>query len=126
MAAFCAGLHAAHGVPLLSGTGVAALLGTGAGRVRGVEPADGRVLPAEVVVVGIGVRPNTGWLAVCGLPLDDGVRCDAGGVTALPRVVALAADRPRPFTRLRRELARTPESAVRSSLPADGRSVKVV
>lgn len=88
MAAFCAGLHAAHGVPLLAGTGVTALRGA-AGRVHGVELTDGRVLPAEVVVVGVGVRPRTGWLAGSGLPLDDGVRCDAGGATPLPTVVAV-------------------------------------
>jgi 3-phenylpropionate/trans-cinnamate dioxygenase ferredoxin reductase subunit len=42
-----------------------------------------------VVVVGIGVHPNTGWLAGSGITLGDGVVCDAGGVTDLPHVVAV-------------------------------------
>ncbi|WP_399095188.1 NAD(P)/FAD-dependent oxidoreductase [Streptomyces sp. BBFR2] len=89
MARVCAALHADHGVRLLTGTGVARLRADGAAdTVTGVALADGRLLPAEVVVVAIGVRPRTGWLAGSGLPLDDGVCCDAGGVTPLPRVVA--------------------------------------
>ncbi|MBO8183887.1 NAD(P)/FAD-dependent oxidoreductase [Streptomyces spirodelae] len=90
MARVCAGLHADHGVTLVTGTGVAGLqCGGREGRVTGVELSDGRLLPADVVVVGIGVRPNTGWLEGSGVPLDDGVLCDAGCVTALPNVVAV-------------------------------------
>ena len=70
-----ADLHAANGVALLTGTGVAAL--TGDDRVTGVRLADGRVLPADVVVVGIGTVPATGWLGGSGLEIDDGVRCDS-------------------------------------------------
>ncbi|WDT53379.1 NAD(P)/FAD-dependent oxidoreductase [Streptomyces sp. G7(2002)] len=90
MAGICSALHADHGVTLLTGTGVARLHDGGAGnRVTGVELADGRLLPAEVVVIGIGVRPNTAWLEGSGLPLDDGVCCDAGGVTPQPHIVAV-------------------------------------
>ena len=87
MARVCAALHARGGATLLCGTGVAGL--RGGGRVTGVELADGRVLPADVVVVGVGVRPVTGWLEGSGLLLEDGVRCDEGCVTALPNVVAV-------------------------------------
>ncbi|MFF4481864.1 NAD(P)/FAD-dependent oxidoreductase [Streptomyces sp. NPDC001520] len=87
MARVCAGLHARGGATLLCGTGVEGLRGSG--RVTGVELTDGRVLPADVVVVGVGVRPVTGWLEGSGLALDDGVRCNAGCVTALPNVVAV-------------------------------------
>lgn len=54
-----------------------------------MELTDGRVLPADVVVVGIGAVPNTGWLAGSALLLGDGVLCDDGCVTALPQVVAV-------------------------------------
>lgn len=87
MAAVCAGLHARGGVELATGVGVAALHGDSA--VHGVELADGRVVPADVVVVGIGAVPNTGWLAGSTLALHDGVLCDDGCVTALPQVVAV-------------------------------------
>ncbi|MFB7994878.1 NAD(P)/FAD-dependent oxidoreductase [Streptomyces sp. NPDC056002] len=87
MAAVCAGLHTRGGVELITGVGVAALHGDTA--VHGVELADGRVLPADVVVVGIGAVPNTAWLAGSTLALHDGVLCDDGCVTALPQVVAV-------------------------------------
>ncbi|MET7512262.1 FAD-dependent oxidoreductase [Streptomyces sp. NPDC005480] len=87
MAAVCAGLHGRGGVDLVTGVGVAALHGDLA--VHGVELADGRMLPADVVVVGIGAVPNTGWLAGSTLALHDGVLCDDGCVTALPQVVAV-------------------------------------
>ncbi|MFC3996698.1 NAD(P)/FAD-dependent oxidoreductase [Nocardiopsis sediminis] len=86
MAAHCTALHADAGVRLLCGTGVARLLG--ADRVTGVELADGRRIPADVVVVGIGVRPATGWLAGSGVDVDDGVVCDSGCRTSVPGVVA--------------------------------------
>lgn len=87
----CARLHGDHGVTLLCGTGVAALHGngTGGGRVTAVELSDGRTLPADVVVVGIGAGPNTAWLEGSGLPLDDGVLCDAGCVTGVPGIAAV-------------------------------------
>ncbi|MEK8170014.1 FAD-dependent oxidoreductase [Streptomyces sp. M19] len=66
----CAALHADHGVTLCTGVGVAGLLGTG--RVTGVALTDGRTLPADVVVVGVGIRPTTTWLEGSGIAVDDG------------------------------------------------------
>ena len=45
------------------------------------------MVEADVVVVGIGVIPNTGWLEGSGLTLDDGVVCDDTTLAA-PGVVA--------------------------------------
>ncbi|WP_055568136.1 NAD(P)/FAD-dependent oxidoreductase [Streptomyces atriruber] len=93
MASVCARLHARGGARLLTGAGVAGLRGTPTARARGsvtaVELSDGRLLPADVVVVGIGATPHTGWLAGSPLAVDDGVLCDDGCVTALPQVVAV-------------------------------------
>lgn len=55
--------------------------------VAAVELADGSVLSADVVVVGIGVTPAAGWLAGSGLDLDRGVVVDAS-LHAAQRVVA--------------------------------------
>lgn len=77
--------HAAHGVTLRCGVGVDGLRGDDA--VRGVALADGEVLDADVVVVGIGVIPNTAWLSGSGLDVDDGVMCDET-LLAAPGVVA--------------------------------------
>jgi 3-phenylpropionate/trans-cinnamate dioxygenase ferredoxin reductase subunit len=98
MGLVCSSLHSDHGVGLLCGTGVAGL--TGDGRVTGVRLTDGRVLPADVVVVGVGVRPATDWLAGSGVHVDDGVVCDAGCATSVPGVVAVGdvARCPNPFT----------------------------
>ncbi len=68
-------LHAANGVELRLGTAVAGFDGND--RVQGVRLADGTTVDADVVVVGIGVVPNTGWLDGSGLELADGVVCDA-------------------------------------------------
>lgn len=87
MAEVCAALHRRGGVELVTGTGVAAL--RGAAGVTGVDLTDGRRLPADVVIVGIGARPHTDWLVGSALALHDGVLCDDGCVTALPQVVAI-------------------------------------
>ncbi|MFF0463932.1 NAD(P)/FAD-dependent oxidoreductase [Streptomyces mexicanus] len=98
MGLVCSSLHTDHGVRLLTGTGVAGLTGTD--RVTGVRLADGRELPADIVVVGVGVRPATDWLAGSGVPVEDGVVCDAGCATGVPGVVAVGdvARCPHPFT----------------------------
>ncbi|MED7954062.1 FAD-dependent oxidoreductase [Streptomyces sp. BE20] len=79
-----AGWYAEAGVELRCGVGVAA-----------VEPgavllADGSHLPADEVVVGVGARPATGWLAGSGVELDaaGAVLVDERLRTGLPRVFA--------------------------------------
>jgi 3-phenylpropionate/trans-cinnamate dioxygenase ferredoxin reductase subunit len=80
-----ADLHRAHGVDLRLGVGIEGL--DGDERVEAVRLADGTTVPAEVVVVGIGVAPNTGWLEGSGLNIDDGVVTDET-LSAAPGVVA--------------------------------------
>ena len=41
-----------------------------------VELGGGEAVPADVVVVGIGVVPSTDWLTDSGLTIDNGVVCD--------------------------------------------------
>jgi NADPH-dependent 2,4-dienoyl-CoA reductase/sulfur reductase-like enzyme len=71
----CAALHRDQGTDLRLGLGVAGL--EGGSRVARVRLADGTAVEADVVVVGIGVAPTTGWLEGSGLVLDNGVVCDA-------------------------------------------------
>lgn len=75
MGAACAALHHDHGTDLRLGVMVDGLVGDG--RVEGVRLAGGDVVPADAVLVGIGVVPNTGWLDGSGLLIDDGVVCNA-------------------------------------------------
>jgi 3-phenylpropionate/trans-cinnamate dioxygenase ferredoxin reductase subunit len=71
--------HAAAGVDVRLGAGVSALESAvvdGVERVDGVRLTDGSRLPADVVVLGLGTVPETGWLTDSGLDLRDGVVCD--------------------------------------------------
>jgi NADPH-dependent 2,4-dienoyl-CoA reductase/sulfur reductase-like enzyme len=88
MGQMCADLHLANGMDLRCGVTIDHLESD----PGGVDPvvvclADGTRLPADVVVVGIGVAPSVGWLEDSGLTLDNGVVCD-GSLFAADRVVA--------------------------------------
>lgn len=87
LGARCARLHKDNGTNLRLGVGVEGLTSAD-GRVTGVALADGSTVEADVVVVGIGVTPNTGWLEGSGLAVDNGVVCDAS-LRAAPDVVAV-------------------------------------
>jgi 3-phenylpropionate/trans-cinnamate dioxygenase ferredoxin reductase subunit len=81
-----AAIHRDAGVTLHCGVRVAGF--TGGERVEGVQLEGGARIPADVVVVGIGVRPETRWLESSGLPLGDGVLCDETLAAGAPGVVA--------------------------------------
>lgn len=85
LGAVCAALHRDHGVDLRCGVTVAAVEGDG--RVERVRLADGSVVECDVLVVGIGVVPDTAWLDGSGLTIDNGVACDETCLAA-PGVVA--------------------------------------
>ena len=74
MGTACAALHLDHGVDVRCGVGVSGF--EGERRVTGVRLTNGAVVPADVVVVGVGVTPETAWLESSGLELNDGVVCD--------------------------------------------------
>jgi len=81
-----AAIHRDAGVTLRCGVRVAGF--AGGARVEGVRLEDGSLVPADVVVVGIGVTPETRWLEGSGLPLGDGVLCDETLAAGAPGVVA--------------------------------------
>lgn len=85
VAAPMAGWYAESGAELLTGARVARV-GQGA-----VHLTDGRVVPAGAVVVGIGARPATAWLAGSGIALgpDGSVTADRSLRTSLPDVYAV-------------------------------------
>ncbi|WP_373122590.1 NAD(P)/FAD-dependent oxidoreductase [Mycobacterium marinum] len=80
-------LHRSEGVDVRTGIGVAEVRGDG--HVDTVVLADGTQLDADLVVVGIGSHPATGWLDGSGIAVDNGVVCDAAGRTSAPNVWAL-------------------------------------
>jgi len=79
-------LHARHGVAIREGTGLARL--TGEGRVDGAILTDGTELGLDLVIVGIGIAPNTALAGAAGLDLDNGIRTDALGRTSDPSIWA--------------------------------------
>lgn len=70
----CGRLIREAGVDLRTGTALARFVDA-----HTVELADGSTVSADVVVVGVGGKPDLGWLADTGLDLSDGVPCDATG-----------------------------------------------
>lgn len=69
-------IHEDNGVSIRCDVKVDGFVEGAAGVVAGVRLTDGEVVPADVVVVGVGVSPATGWLESSGLELRDGVVCD--------------------------------------------------
>jgi 3-phenylpropionate/trans-cinnamate dioxygenase ferredoxin reductase subunit len=70
-----AGLHREHGVDLRFGVQVAEITGRD-GRAGGVRLADGSHVPADAVVVGVGITPCTQLASAAGLDIDNGIRVD--------------------------------------------------
>ena len=88
MGSAAAAVHGDNGVRLRCDVAVGQLVGDDRGAVVGVRLADGELVPADVVLVGIGVAPNTGWLADSGLTLNDGVVCDETLNAGVPGIYA--------------------------------------
>ncbi len=80
--------HRAHGVDLRTNVSVDSLLGEG-GKVTGVKLADGSVLPADIVIVGIGIIPSVAPLLAAGAEGGNGVNVDDHCRTSLPDVYAI-------------------------------------
>ncbi|MFG1378696.1 NAD(P)/FAD-dependent oxidoreductase [Xanthobacter autotrophicus] len=83
---FARTLHEGNGVTILTGVGVARLMGPE--RVTGVELADGRVLPADLVLSAVGAVPNAELAAEAGLVLENGIRVDETTRTSVPDIYA--------------------------------------
>lgn len=80
--------HEAAGIDFVTGQGVESF--AGAERVEQVVLADGRLLPADLVVESVGSVPNVEWLRGNGLDLSDGVLCDnALAVLGAERMVSV-------------------------------------
>ena len=81
--------HRRRGVEVLLGAGVARILGDVQGGVSGVQVSGGRVLPADLVVVGIGVEPRTELAASLGLACEGGIVVDEFSRASDGRTVAV-------------------------------------
>ena len=86
LSAFYTRVHREEGVDLRTGVSIAAIEGDG--RVSGVRLADGEVIDADLVIIGIGVVPNVELAEAAGLAIDNGVVIDDNGQTGDPDVFA--------------------------------------
>ncbi|MBC7522658.1 MAG: FAD-dependent oxidoreductase [Sandarakinorhabdus sp.] len=80
--------HRAHGVTIRTGVTVAAISGEN-GRASGVVLADGEQIPADIVIVGIGIVAATAPLIAAGAAGSNGVDVDDHCRTSLPHVFAV-------------------------------------
>jgi 3-phenylpropionate/trans-cinnamate dioxygenase ferredoxin reductase subunit len=80
MSDYMESLHREHGVKILTSTKVLSLEGEGS--VEAVMCEDGRRLPADLVIVGIGVRPNIDLAVKANLAIDNGIVVDNHGQTS--------------------------------------------
>lgn len=103
MASLLRELHRGQGVEVMEAAGVTAI--EGAGRAEAVRLTDGRALPCDVVICGIGVLPDTALAASAGLALDNGIAVDECGRTSDPAIWAAGdcASFPHEGNRLRLE-----------------------
>jgi 3-phenylpropionate/trans-cinnamate dioxygenase ferredoxin reductase subunit len=90
--------HRRWGARVSLGTGVTRILGA-TGRVTGVETSDGRHLPADLVLICIGVIPNAELAREAELAVDNGIVVDQHLATADPAILAIGdcANFPTPF-----------------------------
>lgn len=79
--------HTNHGVKLLLSTGLAAF--NGKRRVKSVETDNDQKIPADFVVVGVGIMPNVELAEAAGLTIDNGIVVDDQCRTNDPDVYAI-------------------------------------
>ncbi len=94
--------HIGWGAEVALATGVVRILGA-AGRVTGVETTDGRRIPADLVLICIGIIPNAELAGAAGLAVDDGIVVDEYLMTSDPAISAIGdcANFPTPFAPVR-------------------------
>jgi len=78
-------LHAERGVNIRCSAAVTDIIGGAA--LEGVV-VNGEIVPADLMLVGVGAMPNTEWLDGSGVLVDNGVVCDASGRTTVPGIFA--------------------------------------
>lgn len=80
-------LHGSHGVDIREGIGLDRL--TGEGRVSGALLSDGSEIPADFVIIGIGIEPDVELAEAAGLAIDNGIAVDGQCRTSDPAIFAI-------------------------------------
>ncbi|WP_255950680.1 NAD(P)/FAD-dependent oxidoreductase [Streptomyces odontomachi] len=100
LSAFYLAAHRRRGTRVLLSTTVTAFTGDRDGRVTGVRLDDGTLLPADLVVVGVGAAPRTELARALGLVCEDGIVVDVDARTSNPAICAAGdcTTQPHPMT----------------------------
>jgi len=88
MSQFFAEAHLAWGVDLKLNTRLAAIEGNGAG-VKSITTVEGQTIPADLVLVGIGIEPAVALAREAGLAIENGIMVDAQLRTSDPAISAV-------------------------------------
>lgn len=83
---FYARVHREAGVRLHTLAAITAIVGSDL--VEGVRCGNGEIFPADIVIIGIGVLPNTELAEAAGLEVSNGIIIDGHGRTSVPDIVA--------------------------------------
>ena len=123
ISAFYEKAHRDAGVTIITGAGVSALLPAegNADHVGAVELADGRVLPADFVIAGVGLIPNDGLAREAGLKADNGIWVDEYCRTEDEAVLAIGdcSNHPSAFLGRRVRLESVPNAIEQARVAAD-------
>ena len=79
--------HTSQGVRFRLSTGVSSL--NGKKRVKSVSTSEGEDIPADLVVIGVGIQPNTELATNAGLDVDNGIVVDDHCRTGDPNIFAV-------------------------------------
>ena len=79
-------LHTSHGVEIIEGVGVEALLGEG--RVTGAKLTDGCEIEIDFAIVGVGVTPRGELAEAAGLAMENGIKVNTHCQTSDPNIYA--------------------------------------
>ena len=118
MSRFYQTLHADAGVVVRTGAEVVGF--QGARRVRAVRCADGATVPADIVIVGVGITPNVALAEDAGLACGDGIVVDERCATSAPDVYAAGdcTNHPNPLLGRRLRLESVPNAMEQSRVAA--------
>ncbi|MDB5556607.1 MAG: nirB [Rhizobium sp.] len=76
-----------RGIKVITKANTKAIIGNG--KVEGIELDDGRIIPATLVVMAVGIRPNAGLAKEAGVACNRGIVVDAGMQTSDGSILAL-------------------------------------
>jgi 3-phenylpropionate/trans-cinnamate dioxygenase ferredoxin reductase subunit len=96
ISSFLTDIHLRHGVQIETGRCVTRI-DASSGHVHRVELDDGRLIPCDAVLIGVGGRPNDGIARAAGITCDDGIVVDLQARSSDPYVFAIGDVTRRPL-----------------------------